>query len=130
MNNITIAGQLGRDAELKNVNNDKVLSFSVADSQGKEKPAIWWNCAIWGKRAELLEPYLKKGQAVTVAGKISQREYTDKDGIKRTAMEIYVSDTALQGGKPQTADAPRPAARPADKPAGSGFDDMDDDIPF
>lgn len=127
MNNITITGTLGRDIELRTLNNgDRVGNFSVADSQGREKPTIWWNCQLYGKRAESLSQYLTKGQQVTVAGSISEREWTDNNGQKRKAMEIRVSDIALQGGRRDQASAP-PAA-PA--PKAGGFDDMDDDIPW
>ena len=99
MNNITIAGQLGRDAEIRHMTNgDPVASFSVADSQGKEKPTIWWRCSLFGKRAESLAPYLGKGQSVTVSGTVTEREY-QKDGATVKAMEIRVQDVALQGGK-------------------------------
>lgn len=129
MNNITIAGQLGKDAEQRFLpNGDAVASFSVADSQGKDKPTIWWNCSLFGKRAEALTQYLTKGQAVTVSGNVTQREYMDKDGNKRTAMDVRVNDIALQGGKRD--EAPRqaaPAQRPA--PAREPFD-MDSDVPF
>ena len=141
MNNITVAGQLGKDAEQRFLQNgDAVTSFSVADSQGKDKPTIWWSCSLFGKRAEALTQYLTKGQSVTVAGNVSQREFTDKDGNKRTSMDIRVSDVALQGGKreSQSENQPqRPAPQPARTPTpakpsagGSGFDDMDDSIPF
>ena len=137
MNIITIAGQLGRDAEKRFLpNGDAVVSFSVADSQGKDKPAIWWNCSIFGKRAESLEQYLTKGQAVTVAGTVSKREYTDKDGNKRTSMDVRVNDVALQGGRkdaePQSTKPSHDAAKARQLPPrpASGFDDMDDDIPF
>lgn len=151
MNNITISGSLGRDAETKYMQNgDPVSSFSVADSQGKDKPTIWWNCSLFGKRAESLAQYLTKGQSVTVVGSVSQREYTDKEGQKKTAIDVRVNDIALQGGKrePQSHDFQRPeemkqAQRPAPAksapPArtapprgntGSGFDDMSDDVPF
>lgn len=133
MNIITVAGQLGKDAEIRYLpNGDPVASFSVADSQGKDKPTIWWRASLFGKRAESLGPYLTKGQAVTVSGSITEREYTDKDGNKRQAQEIRVNDVALQGGKregaaPAQRQAPAPAPRQA---GGSGFDDMSDDIPF
>jgi single-strand DNA-binding protein len=132
MNNITIAGQLGKDAETRYLpNGDPVASFSVADSQGRDKPSIWWRCSLFGKRAESLAPYLTKGQAVTVSGTVTEREYTDKDGTQKKAMEIRVQDVALQGGKregaaPSRAPAPAPAKA---APAGSGFDDMSD-CPF
>lgn len=45
MNSITIAGALGKDSELRSIpSGEQVLSFSVADSQGRDKPTIWWNC--------------------------------------------------------------------------------------
>lgn len=100
MNSITIAGQLGKDAEMRYLpDGTPVASFSIADSQGKDKPTIWWSAQLFGKRAEALSQYLTKGQAVTVVGNVSQREYTDKDGNKRTSMDVRVNDVALQGGK-------------------------------
>lgn len=130
MNSITVAGTLGRDAEVKHLaNGDAIASFSVADSQGKEKATIWWSCSLFGKRGESLAPYLVKGQAVTVSGNVSEREWQDKDGQKRKSMDIRVNDVALQGGRKDAAPAtPRQAANPA--PTGGGFDDMDSDIPF
>ena len=129
MNNITIAGQLGKDAEVKFLSNgDPVASFSVADSQGKDKPTIWWNCSLFGKRAESLAQYLTKGQSVTVSGNVTEREWTDKEGIKRKQHDIRVGDVALQGGKREESAAPRPSARPA--PRAPDFSDIDQDIPF
>lgn len=134
MNSITVAGQLGRDAEIKVLpNGDAVCSFSVADSQGREKPTIWWNCALFGKRAQSLAEYLTKGQSVTVSGNVTEREWTDKDGTKRKAQDIRVSDIALQGGKREDKPAHKPshdAAKARQLPAkGSGFEDMED-CPF
>lgn len=135
MNSITVAGLLGRDAETRFMpNGDPVASFSVADGQGKEKPTIWWNCQLFGKRAESLAPYLTKGQAVTVTGNVTMREYTGSDGVAKKATEIRVQDIALQGGRKDAAPVKTPDNQTAHvkKPAstGSGFDDMDDDIPF
>lgn len=100
MNSISISGNLGKDAEKRYLaNGDAVASFSVADSQGKDKPSIWWNCSLFGKRAESLAQYLTKGQQVTVIGNVTQRDYTDKDGNKRTSTDVRVIDVALMGGK-------------------------------
>ena len=133
MNSITIAGALGKDSELRSIpSGEQVLSFSVADSQGRDKPTIWWNCQLWGKRAATLEQYLTKGQQVTVVGSVSEREWTDKDGGKRKSLEVRVNEVALQGrpqGDAQPAARPAPQKQTAAKPS-SGFDDMDDDIPF
>lgn len=121
MNSINVAGQLGRDAEVRHTpKGDVVASFSVADSQGRDKPTIWWNCQIWGKRAESLAPYLVKGQSVTVSGEVTEREWQDKEGATRKTMEIRVGNIALQGGKRDAAPAQRQQADEA----------FSDDIPF
>jgi single-strand DNA-binding protein len=130
MNNITITGTLGRDMEQRAMpNGDHVGTFSVADSQGREKPTIWWSCQLFGKRVSALAPYLVKGQQVTVAGNVTEREWTDKDGNKRKQMEIRVSDLALQGGRRDQKEASAPTSAQAPR-AASGFDDSDEDIPW
>lgn len=144
MNVITLAGQLGKDAETRYSQDGKAItSFSVADSQFGDKPAIWWSCAIFGERGDKLAPYLKKGQAVTVVGQITEREYTNKDGQKVKTFDVRVNDVALQGGKKaDTEQAPQQGYRkpsqdgakarqlaPQQRNSG-GFEDMDSDIPF
>jgi single-strand DNA-binding protein len=134
MNVITITGTLGRDMEQRAMpNGDPVGNFSVADSQGREKPTIWWNCQLFGKRVSALAPYLMKGQQVTVVGTVTEREWIDKEGGKRKQIEIRVNDLALQGGKREQSAEPAPAPRAAPAPApafAGGFDDDDSSIPF
>lgn len=133
MNNLTVAGQLGRDAEVRFLpNGDPVANFSIADSQGKDKDAIWWNCQLFGKRAESLAQYLTKGQAVTITGSVSQRKYTDKNGVEKISTDVRVNDVALQGGKREATQSQQPQQRQqAPQPSNSGgFADMDDDLPF
>lgn len=129
MNSLTVSGSLGKDSEMAYLQNgDAVCNFSIADSMGKDKGTIWWNCQLFGKRAESLAPFLVKGQAVTVVGNISEREWTDKEGNKRKSMNVRVQDVALQGGRREE---PQAAPRQAPKPRqAGGFADMDDDIPF
>lgn len=126
MNSITIAGVLTRDTEVRFLpNGDPVAGFSVADNQaGKDKPAIFWNCQLYGKRAESLSQYLTKGQAVTVVGNITEREWNDKEGNKRKSMDVRVQDVALQGGRREESprQAPNPSPRRNEVP--------EDDIPF
>ena len=139
MNSITLTGNLGRDAETRYLSDGTaVCGFSVADSMGRDKPSIWWNCSLFGKRADALSQYLTKGQQVTVIGTVTEREYNDKDGQKRKSMDVRVQDVALQGGKREEAPQQRQAtprqepqrqAPPARSNSG-GFEDMDDDIPF
>ena len=133
MNNLTVAGQLGRDAEVRFLpNGDPVANFSIADSQGKDKDTIWWNCQLFGKRAESLAQYLTKGQSVTITGSVSQRKYVDKNGVEKISTDVRVNDVALQGGKREGTQPQQPQQRQqAQKPSNSGgFENMDDDIPF
>jgi len=127
MNVITVAGSLGKDAEVKYLpNGDAICNFSVADSQGRDKPTIWWNCGLYGKRAESLSQYLTKGQAVTVTGSVSEREWTDKEGNKRKSMDVRVNDITLQGGRKDA--EPQQERRQAQAPAPVDIDS--DDLPF
>jgi single-strand DNA-binding protein len=88
---------------------------------------MWWNCGLYGKRAESLSQYLVKGQAVTVTGSVSEREWTSKDGEKRKSMDVRVNDVALQGGRKDA--EPQEERRQAPKPAPVLFED-DSDLPF
>lgn len=121
MNVITVAGVLGKDAEVKYLQSgDPVASFSVADSQGKDK-TVWWNCSVWGKKAESLSPFLTKGTKVTVVGQITEDVWTDKNGQERKSMKVRVNDIALQS-KAEQREAPR---QQREEPPVS-----DEDIPF
>lgn len=139
MNLAILTGNLGRDPELRSVNGDNVLGFSIGVQTGtRDKPSTMWvACSIWGKRALSLQPYLAKGHRVTVSGSIRMEEYKDKDGTPRTALRMSVDQLDLPpkqdqstglNPRPQQQQAPQP--RPTTSTGGSGFDDMDDDIPF
>lgn len=122
MNIICIAGKLGKDAESRYLpDGTPVASFSVADSPGRDKQTVWWNCQLFGKRAESLAQYLTKGSSVTVTGMVTEREWTDREGVKRKSMDVRVADVALQGSKPS-------GPRDADGNPGSTGDGSD--VPF
>ena len=126
MNIVSISGNLGKDVELRHLpDGTPVASFSVADSQGRDKPSIWWNCALFGKRAEALSPYLLKGTQVTVNGAVTEREFTDKDGNKRSTLKLY-AQSIVGHGKWQKAD--KPVDKPVDK--SNPYTQMEDDVPF
>lgn len=126
MNVICISGNLGKDAEQRFLpSGEAVANFSVADNMGKEKGAIFWNCTLFGKRAESLTQYLKKGTPVTVTGVAVQREWTDKEGNKRRELDVRVNDIALQGGKQEARQESAPAQqRQAPAPVSSFEDDL------
>ena len=84
----------------------KLAKFSVAtnesyrDESGKEvKETMWHNLIVWGKQADIAAKYLKKGSEVAIEGKLSNRNYTDKEGVKRYVTEIIVNEFLMLGGK-------------------------------
>ncbi len=99
MKAITIAGNIGKDAEVRSTQGgDKVTGWTVAveDRTGKEKSTIWFDCTLWGKRGESLAQYLTKGSKVCVSGELSKREHDGK-----TYLTIRAEQVTLMGGKPE-----------------------------
>ena len=126
MKQITIAGNIGRDAVVRSTNaDDAVAGFSVAveERNGQDKRTLWVDCSLWGKRGEALAQYLTKGSRVTVAGDLSTREHEG-----RTYLTVRVAEVTLQGGGERRDDAPR--NRPRDDDGGARRTDLDDEIPF
>ena len=94
-----IAGRLGRDAELKKTKNDtSVCSFSVACEigWGDAKKTEWVKVTLFGKRADGLAPYLKKGTAITVSGEGKANAWL-KDGEARAEIELVADKITFQG---------------------------------
>jgi single-strand DNA-binding protein len=145
---------------------DAIANIAVATSykskdrnSGEQKELTEWHrISFFGRLAEIVGQYLKKGSSVYVEGRLQTRKYTDKDGIERYATDIIAENMQMLGGRqgmggegsyggdagysggdsydapPSRPAAPRqappaPAARPQPKPA-PNFSDMDDDIPF
>lgn len=158
MNKAIIIGRLGRDPEVRYMpSGEAVCNFSVATSEkwkdknsGEAKEETTWHrISAWGRQAEIVGEYLRKGSLVYIEGKMTQRKY-DKDGVEHTSHEIRLQAMEMLGGRSENngGDAPageprqqrhqgaapsRPQQRPAPAPTtggASGFDDMDDDIPF
>jgi single stranded DNA-binding protein len=91
-----LTGRLTKDAELRNAGTSQVCGFSVASNEKVkgEKKVTFIDCSMWGKRGEALAPYLKKGTSISVAGKLSTREYNGK-----TYLQIEnVDQVELMGG--------------------------------
>ena len=106
-NKVQLIGNLGQNPEVKELNGGKkVAKFSLATNETYRNKAgekvtdtQWHNLVAWGKTAEVIEKYLKKGSEVAIEGKILNRNYTDKEGVKRYVTEIQVSDLLMLGGK-------------------------------
>jgi single-strand DNA-binding protein len=59
----------------------------------------WHNLIAWGNQAKIAEKYLKKGNEIAIEGKLTSRNYTDKDGVKRYVTEIVVTEILMIGSK-------------------------------
>lgn len=146
VNKVILVGNLGRDPEVRYLpSGDAVVNISIAttdkwkDKQSGEmkETTEWHKVNFFGKLAEIVGQYLKKGSTIYIEGSIHTRKYTDKDGAEKYSTEIKGSSMQMLGGKSEGQGQPaqrqeRPAAKPAPAPApaSSGFDDMDSDIPF
>lgn len=148
LNKCEFIGNLGRDVELKYLpSGDAVCSISIACSESwtdkqsgeKKEKTEWVPVEFFGKLAEIVAKYCKKGSQIYVEGSFSTRKYNDKDGVEKYATSVKAKNMLLLGGRPADSDqggtpAPRQqqqaaAPRPALKPA-PNFSDMDSDIPF
>ncbi len=103
MNKIMLIGNLGRDPELQvTPDGTPVTKFSLAvnrvtkTSSGERKEETeWFNIVAWRQLAETCEKYLHKGSKVFVEGRLSQRKYTDREGIQRTSIDVTITDMEM-----------------------------------
>lgn len=108
-NKVQLIGNLGQNPEVKDLNEGKkVAKFSLATNETYRNKAgekitdtQWHNLVAWGKNAEIIEKYLKKGSEVAIEGKLINRNYTDKEGVKRYVTEIQVNELLMLGKAPQ-----------------------------
>ena len=101
-----IMGNLTRDPEMRSTpSGAQVCSFSVAvnrnyrDSDGTQQEKVSFiDCSAWGKAGEVIAEYAKKGSGIMVSGRLDQRSWEDKEGQKRSRVEIVVEDFNFIGG--------------------------------
>jgi len=130
---------LGRDAELRTTSNgDQVASLALAYNYGRKgadgkTPSQWVDAAFWGERAAKLVEYLTKGSQFYIQlDDLHVETYDKRDGGQGVKLVARVGQIEFVRAQ-RPAAAPKAPPAPAPKPAastGSGFDDMDDDIPF
>lgn len=111
VNKVLLLGRLGKDPEVKHLNNSAVCNLSVAtseswtDKQGqKQEKTEWHRVQVWGKLAELCGQYLAKGRQVYVEGRLQTRSW-DKDGQKQYVTEVVATTIQFLGGKPEQGQA-------------------------
>jgi single-strand DNA-binding protein len=158
VNKVILIGNLGRDPEVRYATSGSAIcNITLATSrQWKDKTSgerqeetEWHRVVFYDRLAEIAGEYLKKGRPVYVEGRLKTRKWTDKDGVEKYTTEIVadqmqllgsregMGDGGSEGGGARSSGAPasRPAgggsaAKPAAQKSSTGFDDMDDDIPF
>lgn len=158
VNKVILVGNCGRDPEIRYLpSGQAVANVSVATSTRRKdkntgesiEDTQWHRVTFYDRLAEIAGEYVKKGQPIYVEGRIKYGKYTDQAGVEKNTVDIIATEMQLLGkregmggpseggdeGAPRRSAAPSPrAATPAPRQApakpSSGFDDMDDDIPF
>lgn len=159
INKVILIGNLGRDPEVRYTpSGAAVCNVTLATSRNwkdkasgeKVEETEWHRVVFYDRLAEIAGEYLKKGRSVYVEGRLKTRKWQDKDGVEKYTTEVIANEMQMLGSREGMGGADeggargyaggeggaRPAQRPAaGKPAAapksaSGFDDMDDDIPF
>jgi single-strand DNA-binding protein len=147
VNRAILVGRLGRDPETRYTSaGQAVCNFTLAtdetykDRNGeRQKRTEWHRIVVWGKQAEIAQQYLHKGSLIFVEGRIQTRQWDDREGQKRTTVEIVASNFRMLGGRGDGATAPGPGAgdaEPQAAAAAAGAEEMpsteisDEDIPF
>ena len=133
MNKVNLIGRLTHDPELRQTQSGtSVCSFGLAvnrnytNAQG-EREADFINITVWRNTAENCVRYLTKGSKVAVCGSLQSRNYEDKDGKKRTVLEVIGDDVEFLSGRKETQDS----SAPAPKSAKANLQPVDDDeLPF
>ena len=142
-----------------NVSVASTRQWKNKESGEKQEETEWHRVVFYDRLAEIAGEYLKKGRSVYVEGRLKTRKWTDKEGKEQYTTEIVATEMQMLGGRegmgggaaddrggeeyagggggggapqraPAPASRPAPASKPAPKPSATGFDNMDDDIPF
>jgi len=158
VNKVILVGNCGRDPEIRYLpSGQAVANVSIATSSRRKdkntgesiEDTQWHRVTFYDRLAEIAGEYLKKGRPAYIEGRLKYGKYTDQSGVEKNTVDIIATELQLLGGREgmggpsdgddggqrRAAPAARPSApapartAPAARPA-SGFDDMDDDIPF
>lgn len=132
LNHVSIQGRFVSNPELRRTGTGKaVVSFTIAnDKPGKDNGASFIPCVAWEKTADFINQYFIKGSPIVVEGRLDSRQYEDKNGQKRTVLEVVVSQAHFCGKKEES--IPEGVGRTTMAPA-AGFDMLEGDdsaLPF
>lgn len=145
MKNITIAGNIGKDAETRDAGQSRVTGWTVAvdDGWGDNRSTLWFDCNWWGQRGEKVARYIRKGGKITVAGELSSREHNGKTYLTVNVTDVTLQSKTDQGGGQYSNDSGSSGGYGGDSggyggsSGGGGYgagggqrSDLDDDLPF
>ena len=133
VNKVIIVGNLGRDPELRHMpSGDAIANIAVATSYkskdrntGEQKESTEWHrISFFGRLAEIVGEYMKKGSSIYVEGRLQTRKYTDKDGVEKYATDIIAENMQMLGNGNSSQDQddaqPAPAAAALEAPSSKG----------
>lgn len=142
VNKAILIGHLGRDPEVRySSGGSAVANISIATTEawkdrqtGEQKERTEWHRVVFfGRLAEIVGEYLKKGSQIYVEGRLQTRKWTDKQGVDRYTTEVIANDMQMLGGGRGAAGNAQTGYGPggvADTDTGGSSEDYDDDIPF
>lgn len=146
LNVIAIQGRLAADPEMRQTTTGKrVCTFRIACDRGRKdangnSQTDWIPCTAWEKTAEFIYKYFQKGSMIAVDGRLQSRQYQDKNGQNRIAVEIVANNVNFCGSKESTSTDPQNAAQrpaaPSQRTQGEPYadyapiDDDEGDLPF
>jgi len=157
LNHVLLIGRLTRDPELKQTGTGtSYCRFGIANNRnytqnGERKEEVsFFNCVAWGRQAEVINQYCRKGKQVAIEGRLKQNSWDGQDGKKQSSVDVVVESLQMLGStgggdggsgsySPQTNDASanfgssslgEPDFPVPVSDAGMGRDDFEDDVPF
>lgn len=132
LNSCSFIGNIGKIETRYLSNGDAVTNFSLAcseywkDKNGeRQERTEWVSCVAYKKLAETMEKFCSKGMQIYANGRLETKKWTDKNGVERYTSQIVLNEMKMLGKAEKTQ-----SAKPAQKSSGTGFEDIDDDIPF
>lgn len=137
MNFVILSGRIGQDIEVKQTQNGKSyarFSIAVNTGYGDNKRTSWLPCTVWGKSAEAMAKWCKKGTLVNINAEAIQNSYTNKDGNKVNSIEFTVRAWEFGGSKSDNQQTEQTAQSEAPKTADADFmkidPNEDSELPF
>ena len=131
-NKVILMGNLTRDVEVRTTTSGQsVANFSLAvnrswrgqDGQQQDQTSFI-NCVAWGRVGDIIAQYVHKGSPLLVSGRLDQRSYQDKDGNKRSAVEVVVEDFNFVGSASGRSDNSSPSASSSNQSTNSKSQDV------